>query len=66
MSHERSQLVTVEEAARMLACTPAAIRKWVYQKRLPSVKVGRLTRLKLEDVERVASMGLQSKLSKHH
>jgi excisionase family DNA binding protein len=35
-------LLTVEEAATMLACTPAAIRKWIYQRRLTPVKVGRL------------------------
>jgi excisionase family DNA binding protein len=35
------QLLTVAEAASMLACSQAAIRKWLYQRRLPSVKVGR-------------------------
>ena len=53
-----SQLMTIEEAATTLACTPAAIRKWIYQRRLPSVKVGRLTRLRKDDVDRIASVGL--------
>jgi len=53
-----SQLLTVNEAARMLACTPAAVRKWLYQRRLPCVKIGRLVRLRLEDVQRVAANGL--------
>ncbi len=57
------QLLTVEEAAKQLSCSPAAIRKWLYQRRLPCVKVGRLTRLRLEDVERVASIGLESRAS---
>lgn len=52
------QLVTVEEAARALACTPAAVRKWISQKRLPRVKVGRLTRLRARDVAAVVSHGL--------
>jgi excisionase family DNA binding protein len=34
-----------------LACSPAAIRKWLYQRRLSSVKVGRLTRIRANDVE---------------
>ena len=45
------QLVTVKEAARLLACSEAAIRKWVFQRRLPIVKVGRLTRLRQRDLE---------------
>jgi excisionase family DNA binding protein len=48
---ESLQLVTVEEAARLFACSEAAIRKWIYQRRLPAVKVGRLTRLRVKDLE---------------
>ena len=46
------QLLTVKQAAALLACSEAAIRKWVYQRRLPMVKVGRLTRLRHADLER--------------
>ena len=53
------QLITVEDAAKLLACSPAAVRKWLYQKRLRAVKIGRLTRLPLEDIERVASAGFE-------
>jgi excisionase family DNA binding protein len=52
------RLLTVKQAAEMLACSEAAIRKWLYQRRLPAVKVGRLTRLRLRDVERMISEGL--------
>ena len=45
------QLLTVREAARLLACSEAAIRKWIYQQRLPAVKVGRLTRIAEGDLE---------------
>ncbi len=45
------QLLTVAEAASMLARSQAAVRKWLYQRRLPSVKVGRLTRIHARDVE---------------
>ena len=53
------QLITVEDAAKLLSCSPAAVRKWLYQKRLRAVKIGRLTRLPLEEIERVASAGLE-------
>ena len=54
------QLITVEDAAKLLSCSPAAVRKWLYQKRLRAVKIGRLTRLRLEDIERVASAGFDA------
>jgi excisionase family DNA binding protein len=53
------QLVSVKQAAGLLCCSEAAVRKWIYQRRLPVVKVGRLTRLRLGDVERVAAHGLE-------
>ncbi len=55
------ELLTVDEAAAMLACTPAAIRKWIYQRRVPSVKVGRLTRLRRRDVDKIVEVGLHER-----
>ena len=54
------RLLTVGEAASMLACSPAAIRKWMSQRRLPSVKVGRLTRIRVKDVEAFVRTGRSS------
>ena len=53
------QLVTVKEAAHLLSCSEAAIRKWLYQRRLPTVKVGRLIRLRLSDLEALIARGLR-------
>jgi excisionase family DNA binding protein len=53
------RLVTVKEAAELLACSEAAVRKWIYQQRLPKVKVGRLTRLRQSDVEALITGGLE-------
>ncbi len=53
-----SELRTVKEAAHYLACSEAAIRKWITQGKLPAVKIGRLRRLRREDLERIASVGL--------
>jgi excisionase family DNA binding protein len=56
------RLLTIKEAAELLACSEAAIRKWIYQRRLPHVKVGRLTRLRQRDVEALVTKGLGSTL----
>lgn len=52
------QLLSVKEAAQRLSCSEAAIRKWLYQRRLPRVKVGRLTRIRQSDLERLLAHGL--------
>ena len=56
--HSVDGLVTLEEAARLLSCTKAAVRKWISQGRLPHVKVGRLTRLRARDIAQVVEHGL--------
>ena len=53
-----SQFLTIDDAARMLACTPAAIKKWLFQRRLTPVKLGRLVRFRAEDIERIIAQGL--------
>ena len=52
------RLLSVRQASDLLACSEAAIRKWIYQRRLKVTKVGRLTRLRACDVEAIARDGL--------
>lgn len=56
------QLLTVKEAAQRLACTEAAIRKWLYQRRLPAVKIGRLVRLREADLEAAIAKGVRPRV----
>ena len=53
------KLLTVKEAADVLSCSEAAIRKWLYQRRLARVKVGRLTRIRQSDLEGLLAHGLR-------
>ena len=57
----RSQLVSIPEAAALLAVTPATLRKWRAQGRLPAVKLGRAVRIRLTDVSRIAEVGLKER-----
>jgi excisionase family DNA binding protein len=52
------KLVNVKEAADVLSCSEAAVRKWLYQRRLPRVKVGRLTRIRQSDLQGLLAHGL--------
>jgi excisionase family DNA binding protein len=53
------QLLTVEAAAARLSCSVAAVRRWIYQRRLPVVKVGRLVRLRESDLQAFIAEGLR-------
>lgn len=41
------RLLTVSEAAEVLGVQPRTLYKWAYARRLPVVKLGRLTRFRL-------------------
>lgn len=46
-------LLTVEEAARYLKASKATLWRWMREGKLSSVKIGRLRRLRLEDLEQL-------------
>jgi excisionase family DNA binding protein len=48
-------LCTIDQAAAQLACTPAAIRRWLSQGRLARIKVGSLTRVRQADLAAVVA-----------
>ncbi len=53
------RLLSVKEAAEHLGCSEALLRKWIYAGKLPTVKVGRLTRIRQSDIEAWVRVGLQ-------
>lgn len=54
------ELLSIKDAAKCLACSEAMLRKWVYFRRLPTVKVGRLTRIRRSDLDAWLRVGLQA------
>lgn len=44
-------LLSVVQAAEVLNVSPNTLRQWLSQRRLPYIKVGRRTMLRLEDIE---------------
>ncbi len=43
-------LVSVHEAAQRLAISTATVRRWVAQQRIPSVRLGRVVRIRESDI----------------
>lgn len=54
-------LESVKDAASRLSCSEAAIWKWIQQGTFQRVKVGRLTRLRTQDLDACIRLGLQPK-----
>jgi len=56
MSHEKIQeLLRAKEAAQFLS--ENTIRMWIWQRRLPVVRLGRAVRLRREDLEELIERG---------
>ena len=48
------RLLDVNAAAELLSVAPKTVRKWVYERRLPVVKLrGTAVRLRLSDLEKI-------------
>ncbi len=48
-----SEMLTVIEVASRLKCHPHTIRRWIWSGRLRAVKIGNMTRVPEEEVERL-------------
>jgi excisionase family DNA binding protein len=51
LSHEIQTLLKAKEAAHFLNVSEHTIRMWIWQRRLPVVRLGRAVRLRREDLE---------------
>jgi excisionase family DNA binding protein len=51
-------LLTVRDGARRLACSEAYIRKLVFARKVPFVKLGRAVRIRASDLEALIRAGL--------
>ncbi len=54
---ERDQLWTVQETAKRLALQPSTIRRFIFDKRLPVVRLGRAVRVRESDLAKVIAEG---------
>jgi excisionase family DNA binding protein len=50
--------MSVAEAAQFLSVSQKAIRRWQYERRIDSYKLGRVVRFKVTDLEAFAMQGL--------
>jgi excisionase family DNA binding protein len=60
---EAAQLLKAQEAAEFLNVSVNTIRMWVWQKRLPVVRLGRAVRLRREDLEQFIERNREDAIS---
>jgi excisionase family DNA binding protein len=51
-TRSESGLITVQDAAKFLAVSTSTLYGWVYQRRIPFVKVGRALRFEMAELQR--------------
>ena len=51
------ELLTVEEVATKLRLRPSAVRRWLLERRLVSVHIGRLVRIPATEIDRIITQG---------
>jgi excisionase family DNA binding protein len=64
MSREKIQeLLRAKEAAQFLNVSENTIRMWIWQRRLPVVRLGRAVRLRREDLEELIERGREEAIT---
>jgi excisionase family DNA binding protein len=58
MENEKS-LLRVNEFAALLGITPACVRRWLLERKIASVRLGRLVRIPREEVTQLIDRGFR-------
>jgi excisionase family DNA binding protein len=59
MESKQTTLLSVPQFADALGVTPACIRRWILERKITTVKLGRLIRVPSSEVERLVNSGLR-------
>jgi len=59
MNSQERELLSVPEFANLLGVKPSCIRRWILERRITVVKLGRLVRVPSSEVERLINAGLR-------
>ena len=57
------KFLRIEEAADVLSVSPKTIRKWVQDRKIESVKVGRAVRISMTEIDKITERGRREAVS---
>jgi excisionase family DNA binding protein len=63
---DENSLLKIEDFAAALRVKPSCIRRWILERRITTVKVGRLVRIPTGEVDRIVRSGLRPFQQLHH
>jgi excisionase family DNA binding protein len=55
--NDRNELLTIPEFASALRLKPSAVRRWIGERKISIVRVGRLVRISTAELDRIVSEG---------
>lgn len=58
-----TECLTVREAAKRLGLQESTIRKWIFQKRIGVVRLGRAVRLRASDLDKLVTESYRAPIS---
>lgn len=56
---QQNQLLTIQDFAGALRVTPSCIRRWITERKIATVKIGRLVRIPADEIERLVAKGMR-------
>ena len=59
MMTDNQVLFTVDAVSEVLSVTPACISRWIFERKIATVKLGRLVRIPSDEVQRLIQSGLR-------
>ena len=59
MDSKQATLLSVPQFAGALGVTPACIRRWILERKIATVKLGRLIRIPATELDRLTNAGLR-------
>lgn len=57
------RLLKIDEAASVLGLSPKTVRKWLWERKISSVKVGGAVRISEKEIARITSDGQRNRIA---
>jgi excisionase family DNA binding protein len=54
---KQTELLTIQDFASVLQVTTACVRRWISERKITTVKIGRLVRIPTEEIEKLVRKG---------